>query len=156
MADDKSPSGAAPDPAGRWVECFWNFAAGQGEPHTDDREAIARLCPRGASARCVGAEGRFLTLLVGGTLVRVRPFSTLVRAREPAYLPGRWVRTVAGPRVRTVLTAPVRETVWHVTHQEWTYLLRVAGRRRNRYYFESELVAVLEGGESPGTAVPGL
>ena len=129
-------------PVGRWVECQWNFQAGQGEPHPDDREAIARLCPHWVSAECVGVDGRFFVLSVQGERVRVRPFSIRIRPRRPRFLPAEWVRTVVGPSVKTELVAPVRYATWHVKRQGWVYVLVARGKRRRRWYLESELVTV--------------
>src|SRR5262249_51528889 len=123
---------------GRWVDCYWDFAAGQGSPHPDDRALIDRLAPC-SSALCVGREGDYFVLEVRGTRFRVRPAGVRIRPRPPRFRHGELVRTVPGPGVKTELVAPVREPRWHVKRQAWTYFLEAGRKRRRRWYLESEL-----------------
>ena len=130
-------------PAGRWVSCTWNFDAGQGEPHPDDRDAIGKLCPYGVSAECVAADERYLTLAVGDQRVRVRPYAIRLRRVAPAFVPGQTVRTLVGRRgdrvVKTEYVAPVRAVEWHVERDAWVYYLRADGQRPTRWYLAEEL-----------------
>jgi hypothetical protein len=49
------------------------------------------------------------------------------------------VRTIVGPGVRTELVSHVRRATWHFKRATWVYVLVAKGKRRNRWYLESEL-----------------
>lgn len=136
-------------PVGRWVGCSWNFEAGQGEPHPDDREVIAKRCPYGVSAKCVATDASYLTLDVHNHLVRVRPFAIRIRRIEPTFVPGDVVKTRVGQRgdrlVKTERVAPVRAVNWHVRRDAWIYFLRAEGQRSHRWYIAEELERVSAG-----------
>jgi hypothetical protein len=126
---------------GRWVDCYWNFEAGQGAPHPEDRALIERLAPCN-SALCVGMEGDYFVLEVRNTRLRVRPAAIRIRPRAPRFRHGDLVRTIPGSGVKTELVAPVREPRWHIKRQTWTYFLAAGRKRRRRWYLESELELV--------------
>jgi hypothetical protein len=66
----------------------------------------------------------------------------------PRFRLGEVVRSVVGvdggSGVRTVVTGPVAWYSWHWKRNTWMYRLTLPDRRRNRRYFECELVAAAE------------
>lgn len=140
MTSQNDPyDGFTNSPVGHWVECRWNFEYGQGEPHPDDVSTISHLFPYAISAECIGVEKDFFILKREENVIRVKPFSIRIRPCFPKYPPGTLVRTVISDTVKTLVTAPVSGTAWHVKDEEWTYTLKMSGKGGKRIYREADL-----------------
>ena len=122
------------DLAGRWVLCRWNFDAGQGHPHPQDRSLIPKEWRSSCVAQCVAIEDEYLALSHQERVVRIAPFSAFPLPAPPRFRPGQRVRV--RPNVdHSPFTAAVKSLGWHFKNGHYVYWLE----RKSTRYSESEL-----------------
>jgi len=125
---------AANNLAGRWVSCHWNFDAGDGHPHPQDKSLIPKEWRVGCVAQCVAVEGEYVALSYRDQVIRIAPFSAQPLPVPPQFRAGQWVRV--RPNVdHSPCTSTVRSLGWHFKNGHYIYWLD----GRTMRYSESEL-----------------
>jgi len=122
------------DLVGRWVRCVWNFDAGNGHPHPQDRLLIPKEWSSYCIAQCVAVEDEYLALSHQERVVRIAPFAARPLPGPPRFHPGQRVQVRPNGN-HSSFAAPVRKLDWHFKNGHYVYWLEGKSTR----YPESEL-----------------